>query len=311
MSLSNDQTHFTFEMECLDTDLFRVKIDTKTFLVRLIPSLLLGQGNVANVYHATMDNERIACKCIKKHIGWDEGLTDWKAETRAIDAIKEHPDSKGCPYLPMYFGSARGMYDDLRVMGLIFMELLPCGTIADLIDEVKKGRKPAFADEFIFRTLYQMATALSICHKAGVAHMDFKATNVIYDEERSRAILIDFNLSQYRTPFISWEHASGSPMYAAPEIILCKEGINPYLADVWCFGQFCFELLTLDSQFTQATNMTQLADLVQSAPRASDDPLVAARDPMYTKLLDATLVYDFPKDRWTFDDIVLFLFDKK
>jgi serine/threonine protein kinase len=276
----------------------------------LVNTRMLGRGNVAKVYHATMQNIHdgsivpIACKCVKAMYDSD-AMGGWSTEAEIIKALKESPDSRECPYLPRYYDTMCVQYDDFYMAGLVFMELLPVQSIGDLIGE-HIAREELFENAFLLRTLHQMATALSICHKNHIAHMDFKSVNVLYDAKTERAILIDFNLSKYRTPFLPLASGLGTPMYAAPEISL-DQPVDTFKADVWCFGQFCYELLALEAQFERTKDMRELRNILKKQPRAAESPLVTRHDPLYVKLLDSVLVYDNPKERWSFDEIVLYI----
>jgi len=55
--------------------------------------------------------------------------------------------------------------------------------------------------------------------------------------------LIDFGLSASFSKSKLHTDSCGSPCYAAPEVIDCKQGYNPVLSDIWSCGVVLFVML--------------------------------------------------------------------
>jgi tetratricopeptide (TPR) repeat protein len=93
--------------------------------------------------------------------------------------------------------------------------------------------------------------ATAAVHAAGLLHRDIKAGNVMR-EEGGRILLMDFGLTHERG---SYESATGTPNYMAPELLL--GGPATVASDVYALGVLLFFLMTGQHPVTGA-NLEQL-----------------------------------------------------
>lgn len=122
---------------------------------------------------------------------------------------------------------------------LLIMELVDGTTLADLISD---GELPA---QPMLRVLADVARALTVAARAGVAHRDVKPGNV-FVLRNGRAKLGDFGLARvvsdpsvFRT---SDGRAGGTPAYFPPEV---SQGAEPdERADAYSFAVTAYEVLT-------------------------------------------------------------------
>ena len=123
------------------------------------------------------------------------------------------------------------------------------------LDQIAKTHYPLSQ---IFNYMYQSACALSFLHHAGIAHMDLKPANMVYDSTDDILRMIDFGSSTSATESIKLHkvttHAKNklrelTVEYAAPEIL--KKHFNPSLeidfmmssVDVYCWGMTFYSML--------------------------------------------------------------------
>ncbi len=107
-----------------------------------------------------------------------------------------------------------------------------------------------------FDVLEGVASGLLAMHKAGIAHLDVKPSNVImrnfWSGDKFSPVLVDFGLSGRRV-----RPGCGTANYAAPEIWGAegKASDDPRPADVYAFGCLAYELLTGDVLFDAPTDV--------------------------------------------------------
>lgn len=99
----------------------------------------------------------------------------------------------------------------------------------------------SLAAETVFRYMDGLLSGLIAMHRAGVAHLDIKPSNVIVRDE-STPVLVDFGLSGRQL-----RPGCGTLEYCAPEVLgVIPDGAtpDPTRADVYAFACMAFELLT-------------------------------------------------------------------
>eukprot|EP01111_Echinosteliopsis_oligospora_P014049 TRINITY_DN5207_c0_g1_i1.p1 TRINITY_DN5207_c0_g1~~TRINITY_DN5207_c0_g1_i1.p1 ORF type:complete len:727 (-),score=182.92 TRINITY_DN5207_c0_g1_i1:43-1914(-) len=110
--------------------------------------------------------------------------------------------------------------------GELFDYIVANGTIKE-----KEARK-------FFR---QIISAVEYCHGNLVVHRDLKPENLLLDSSGNIKIS-DFGLSNCMEPGKLMESFCGSPLYAAPEILMAERYIGPPV-DIWSMGVILYALL--------------------------------------------------------------------
>lgn len=89
--------------------------------------------------------------------------------------------------------------------------------------------------------LRQIISAVEFCHANLIVHRDLKPENLLLDANGNIKIS-DFGLSNMIEPGKLLDSFCGSPLYAAPEILLAERYVGPPI-DVWSIGVILFALL--------------------------------------------------------------------
>lgn len=87
----------------------------------------------------------------------------------------------------------------------------------------------------------QIISAMEYCHANLIVHRDLKPENLLLDDEGNIKIS-DFGLSNMIEPGKLLDSFCGSPLYAAPEILLAERYVGPPI-DVWSIGVILYALL--------------------------------------------------------------------
>lgn len=217
---------------------------------------LLGEGGMGQVYEA-FDQRLNRAVAIK--VAWPTvDATSVRKEARALAAIR-HP----CVMTVFAAGEHNGTE-------YIVMERIPGVTLETHIRRRVSAGKP-FAYGDAIEILIHVAEALSVVHKAGIAHRDVKPDNVML-APGDRTVLMDFGV--FVPEFEAAQHSgvSGSPAYMAPETISGTVGTGGgFLVDVYSFGVLAFELLTGELPFPSASPRdVLLKHLSADVPRVRD-----------------------------------------
>jgi serine/threonine-protein kinase len=190
---------------------------------------LLGAGGMGEVYevHDRVLNRRVALKVA--HPG---GASEYLLrEGRALAAI-HHPGVVAVHTMGMHRGVAYLVME--RVRGL---------SVDRLLDE-RRSRGERFGIAEALELLVSVADALSVVHRAGLAHRDVKPGNVML-APAGRVVLMDFGLVLPHADRAGHRSVAGSLQYMAPEALSgdVAEGAAS-LVDVYALGVLAYELLT-------------------------------------------------------------------
>jgi len=190
---------------------------------------LLGAGGMGEVYevHDRVLNRRVALKVVRPG-GASEYLL---REGRALAAI-HHPGVVAVHTMGMHRGVAYLVME--RVRGL---------SVDRLLDE-RRSRGERFGIAEALELLVSVADALSVVHRAGLAHRDVKPGNVML-APAGRVVLMDFGLVLPHADRAGHRSVAGSLQYMAPEALSgdVAEGAAS-LVDVYALGVLAYELLT-------------------------------------------------------------------
>jgi serine/threonine-protein kinase len=190
---------------------------------------LLGAGGMGEVYevHDRLLNRRVAIKVVHPGIPADYLFR----EGRALAAI-HHPGIVAVHTM--------GTHKDVA---FLVMERVRGLSLDRLVDE-RRARGERFPVLEALDLTIAIADALSVVHKAGLAHRDVKPANVMLSPG-GRVVLMDFGLVLLDADRAGHRSVAGSLQYMAPEALTgdLAEGAG-HLVDVYALGVLSFELLT-------------------------------------------------------------------
>ena len=217
---------------------------------------LLGEGGMGQVYEA-YDQRLNRIVAIK--VAWPTiDAASIRKEARALAAIR-HP----CVISVYACGEHEGTE-------YVVMERILGVTLDNHIRRrVSSGKPFSYADAVVI--LGQVAEAIAVVHRAGIAHRDVKPDNVML-APGDRTVLMDFGVFVPEFEAAMHSGASGSPAYMAPETISGTVGTGGgFLVDVYSFGVLAFELLTGELPFPSASPRDVLMKhLSADVPRVRD-----------------------------------------
>lgn len=151
--------------------------------------------------------------------------------------------------------------------------------------------------------MLQVAEGVQFMHQNGVVHRDLKSWNILVkssrddDAEHVCAKVSDFSLSKRNEKSRTYSHQTpmtGTTRWMAPELIYRKEHMlrrgvlgmsegvlkHPFKSDVYSFGMLCYEILTGNMPFSDATP----TDIKQQVQRG-DRPELPSQCPQILKNL--------------------------
>ncbi len=220
----------------------------------------LGEGTMSNVWLA---RDRalgvlVAIKVMRVGRMADEtARRRFEREARAAASLSEHPNVVAVhrfgrlpdqtPYLVMQFVKGRTMEERLKA----------------------EGRLPVAEATGV---LLDVASALELAHGKGIVHRDLRPANVLWDEERRRALLTDFGIAailatsgEEVTRLTKTGQLIGDPRYLSPEQLLDKDLTE--LADIYLLGVLGYELLTGEGPYQVRTLMEGVSAHLSQEPR--------------------------------------------
>ena len=143
------------------------------------------------------------------------------------------------------------------------MEYVPSHTPGG---EVSEG-KPVAVDRAV-RFAMDVATGMSVAHRAGIVHRDLKPANVLINDEGVLKI-VDFGVAAAQkegdTQLTRTGYVIGSPKYMAPEQILGKKVDER--ADIYSLGVMLYEMLTGSPPYHRGDHMSVMYQHVQGRAR--------------------------------------------
>merc|ERR1712137_800081 len=112
----------------------------------------------------------------------------------------------------------------------------------DLLTFIMKNPNPG--ETFIAHLFKQICTALRQCHEIGIAHLDIKPENILYDEATRNTFLCDFgNSHRFEKNTKVNIGRRGTIIYCAPEVKVENNPYDPVAADIWSLGILLHVLL--------------------------------------------------------------------
>jgi serine/threonine protein kinase len=252
----------------------------------------LGRGSTSTVYRAWEHalGRPVAIKVLHPALVRDESaLRGFEREAKAVAAL-DHPHvaqvyrlgrlADGTPYVVMRLVKGRTMQNRLMAEGML-------------------------APELAIPVLKDIVSALLAAHAIGIVHRDIRPENILWDEERDRALLVDFGISVLFPAHAGEalrnrnERLIGDAKYLSPEQI--RGDLVTVQADIYSFGVLAYELLTGQGPYGARTD----AELIEAHVHAEPKDLMKARndvEPNIARVLKRCLEKD-PKQRPSASDV--------
>lgn len=147
----------------------------------------------------------------------------------------------------------------------------------------------------------QMVEGLSALHEAGIIHKDINPSNVIYDSESDRVVLLDLGISSVfsyeKTEGIKPDNIEGTLRYLAPEQTGRINTALDYRADFYSLGVTFYEMVTGHCPFEAETPTEMVFSHIAKTP---PDILALRPDmpPMLAEIINK-LLSKMAKDRYS------------
>ena len=214
----------------------------------------VGRGGMADVYaaHDTLLDRDVAIKLLRDTPDSEIARARFVSEARILAGMSD-------PGLVTVLDA--GISGDHPYL---VMELLPGGTVADLVD---RGSQPL---DRVADIGAQVASALVPVHAAGVVHRDIKPGNLLFDDQ-GRVLLADFGIARLVGDSVHVTATGtliGTATYLAPE--QASGGEVGTAADVYALGLVLIELITGAPAFGGTATEAALARLTHD-PAVPDD----------------------------------------
>ncbi|XP_059209716.1 serine/threonine-protein kinase Nek9 [Centropristis striata] len=213
-----------------------------------IPIRILGRGafGEAILYRRTEDNSLVVWKEVDLNSLSERERKDVMNEINILSML-EHNN------IIAYF-------NHFMDKNTLFIELEYCNG-GNLYDKINHQNGKLFSEEVVIWYLYQIASAVSHIHKAGVLHRDIKTLN-IFLTKTDLIKLGDYGLAKkLGSEFSMAETCVGTPYYMSPE--LCQGSKYNYKSDIWAMGCVIFEVLTLTRTFDATNPLNLCVKIVQ------------------------------------------------
>ena len=228
---------------------------------------ILGAGGMGEVYEAVdrVLNRRVALKVVRPSVAQEYLLR----EGRALAAI-HHPGIVTIHAMGQHKG-----------VGFLVLERVR-GLSLDRLLQERRARGERFNVDEALELLVGVADALSVVHRAGLAHRDVKPGNVMM-APGGGVVLMDFGLVLPHADRPGHRSVAGSLQYMAPEALTgdLADGAATLL-DVYALGVLGYELLTGVVPFDGANAV----DLYRAKSRRPGPRIAAIRPDLPTPLTD-------------------------
>lgn len=220
----------------------------------------LGSGNAATVYLA-QDRALgvlVAIKALNPERARDETARKrFEREARSAASLADHPNIVAVSR----FGVAEGRTP------YVIMQYVKGRTMEERLKA--EGRFPLAEAR---QVLADVAAALAVAHEKHIVHRDIRLGNVLWDEEKERALLTDFGIAAVLDPsgmqsarLTSTGQMLADPRYQTPEQLLDQPVTE--LSDVYLFGVLGYELLTGEGPYDARSNTEWINAHLRMEPR--------------------------------------------
>eukprot|EP01090_Pellita_catalonica_P022018 TRINITY_DN8408_c0_g1_i1.p1 TRINITY_DN8408_c0_g1~~TRINITY_DN8408_c0_g1_i1.p1 ORF type:complete len:803 (-),score=137.90 TRINITY_DN8408_c0_g1_i1:35-2395(-) len=253
----------------------------------------LGKGAFGVVYAGRLHGKEVAIKKLFMQDTEEDLMLDFKNEVQVMNNLR-HPN------ILLLMGAS---FEHGNLM--IITELMPGGSVDDLIHKPKPGRELSFAQRM--KIARDSALGMNWLHrlKPPFLHLDLKSANLlvnipIVDQNNLDFVVkvADFGLTQMKTQ--SADGMVGSPFYMAPEMLLEKEYDEK--VDVYSFSIVLWELFTCKEPYKDM--FSDLEELIEAITLDIERPALPADTPAGLKALLTRCWDNDPAIRPTFESII-------
>jgi ankyrin repeat protein len=191
---------------------------------------VLGEGSFSQVRLARWRGDHVAVKIIKDQRQDQQFRTQFQQEASFLSKLR-HGN----------IVQLMAVCLDYPNMSLI-MELMPNGTVEDLIAKAKKTHTRLGWD-VVLRIAKDTARGMNFLHqmKPPLIHRDLKPANLMLDD-RMKAKIVDLGFVQSKYSAKEGDTFAGSPAYAAPECLRQEEFDEK--SDVYSYGYVLWQFLS-------------------------------------------------------------------
>ena len=241
----------------------------------------VGSGGQATVRHGVYNNEEVVIKKLS-------GRLDWKCLADELEIVQQLEHS--C--IPKFYGL---ILDD-TILCMVFQYIK--GVTLDKLDVM------AMEKEVRLDILKKLADTFSFIHTKGYIHRDFKADNVMVDNDL-KVWVIDFGIAKKTSDDIAIHtKAKGNVFWVAPENFdmddLNKSDVTTKV-DIWGFGLLVsFMFSGVEPWTNYSSNQSKVQNKIMDG-YAFPIPKVITEKPVLDVIKSCTN-YN-PKERPTFDEI--------
>ncbi|KAG2498443.1 hypothetical protein HYH03_003700 [Edaphochlamys debaryana] len=196
-------------------------------------------------------NKKVAVKTIpKSRKQADRQRQKVKLEIGTFRLLEDHPNA--VRVLEVYEGAE------------CYYIVMECCEGGELFDHISK-KQGFFTERQAAHLLRSLMLFVAHMHAKGIAHMDIKPENIMFDSEGATGVLkvLDFGSSMFVQPNELVHNAFGTVRYASPEM---ANDVCGQKADIWSAGIVMYILLCGKAPFLKANDLDTL-NLIKSGPR--------------------------------------------
>ncbi len=288
----------TYLLSQITGDVKDVTKDVDTELKKYNWLALLGAGTGGHVDEVIWLNKKCALKIIR--------IPNIEKEVKEVTILKQCHH----PHIVKFFWH----WEDKK--SHIMMEWMPENLYTHIKAQVQGKHGTPFKLHVAIDIMLQVANAMRYLHNEKIVHRDLKTSNILVEpitgcsEGYLNVKLADFGTAKpynMTETFSKQTRGQGTPLYAAPEILVEKPMVDeelkspkfPPKADVWSFAMVCSEILTGEQPFEGEKRATLCAKIMDENLR----PPLPNNCPDYLRFCITSCWQTSPKDRPNFSSI--------